>query len=47
MPKLTIDGRAVDVPRGTTLLQAAKLLDIRIPTLCYHPLIKPFAACRL
>jgi len=47
MPRLTIDGRTVDVPRGTTLLQAAKLLDIRIPTLCYHPLIKPFAACRL
>jgi heterodisulfide reductase subunit A len=45
--KLTIDGKAVEVPKGTTILQAAKLLDIRIPTLCYHPLIKPFAACRL
>jgi heterodisulfide reductase subunit A len=45
--KLTIDGKTTEVPRGTTVLQAAKLLDIQIPTLCYHPLIKPFAACRL
>jgi heterodisulfide reductase subunit A len=45
--KLTIDGKPVEVPKGTTILQAAKLLDIKIPTLCYHPLIKPFAACRL
>jgi heterodisulfide reductase subunit A len=45
--KLTIDGRTAEVPKGTTILQAAKLLDIKIPTLCYHPLIKPFAACRV
>jgi heterodisulfide reductase subunit A len=45
--KLTIDGKTTEVPKGTTILQAAKLLDIKIPTLCYHPLIKPFAACRL
>jgi len=47
MISLTIDGKAVQVQEGSTLLQAAGLLDIRIPTLCYHPLIKPFAACRL
>jgi heterodisulfide reductase subunit A len=47
VPKLTIDGKITEVPRGTTILQAAKFLDIKIPTLCYHPLIKPFAACRL
>jgi len=45
--KVTIDGRITEVPKGTTILQAAKLLDIKIPTLCYHPLIKPFAACRV
>jgi heterodisulfide reductase subunit A len=44
---LTIDGRTAEVPKGTTILQAAKLLDIKIPTLCYHPWIKPFAACRV
>jgi len=47
VPKLTIDGKTTEVPRGTTILHAAKFLDIKIPTLCYHPLIKPFAACRL
>jgi heterodisulfide reductase subunit A len=45
--KVTIDGKTTEVPKGTTILQAAKFLDIKIPTLCYHPLIKPFAACRV
>jgi heterodisulfide reductase subunit A len=44
---LTIDGKTTEVAKGTTILQAAKFLDIKIPTLCYHPLIKPFAACRV
>ena len=47
MISLTIDGKTTEVAKGTTILQAAKFLDIKIPTLCYHPLIKPFAACRL
>jgi heterodisulfide reductase subunit A len=47
MISLTIDGKTTEVERGTTLLQAARFLDVKIPTLCYHPLIKPFAACRL
>jgi heterodisulfide reductase subunit A len=45
--KLTIDGKTTEAPEGMTILQAAKLLDIKIPTLCYHPLIEPFAACRV
>ncbi len=47
MISLTINGQKTEVEKGTTLLQAAKFMDIKIPTLCYHPLIKPFAACRL
>jgi len=47
MIRLTIDGKTTEVEKGTTLLHAARFLDIKIPTLCYHPLIKPFAACRL
>jgi heterodisulfide reductase subunit A len=47
MISLTIDGVTTQVPEGTSLLQAAKLLDVKIPTLCYHPLLKPFGACRL
>ena len=44
---LEIDGRSVAVPDGSTILDAAKVLGIRIPTLCYSPLIEPYAACRI
>jgi len=44
---LTIDGKAVQVPAGTTLLLAAKANNIDIPTLCYHPELKPEGHCRL
>ncbi|MCK5068243.1 MAG: (2Fe-2S)-binding protein, partial [Bacteroidales bacterium] len=36
--KLTIDGRQVEVPSGTTIYKAAKELDIDIPILCYMDL---------
>ena len=45
--KLTINGKSVEVDEGTTILEAAKSLDIEIPTLCYHPLLEPYAACRV
>lgn len=35
MIKLTIDNKIVEVPKGTTILHAAKTLGIEIPTLCY------------
>ncbi len=35
MPKLTIDQREVEVSEGATLLDAARKLDIHVPTLCY------------
>ncbi len=35
MINLTINGRALQVEEGTTILQAAKLVNIHIPTLCY------------
>jgi formate dehydrogenase alpha subunit len=44
---LTIDGVKVDVPQGTTVLEAAKKADIYIPTLCYDPDLKPYGGCRL
>ncbi|NOQ19743.1 MAG: 2Fe-2S iron-sulfur cluster binding domain-containing protein, partial [Desulfobacterales bacterium] len=34
---LTIDGQQVQVPVGTTILEAARKADIYIPSLCYHP----------
>jgi heterodisulfide reductase subunit A len=45
--KLTINDKVVEVDEGTTILQAAKVLDIEIPTLCYHPVLEPYAACRV
>jgi ferredoxin len=35
MPTLTIDGRQVTVPSGATLLDAAELLGVDVPTLCF------------
>ena len=36
--KLIIDNKEVEVPRGTTILDAAKSVGIHIPTLCYMKL---------
>jgi len=44
---LTIDGRSVTVPEDYTVLQAAKELDINIPTLCYLKDINQIGACRM
>jgi len=41
----TIDGRTTAVAEGTTVLEAAKGLGIRIPTLCHVPGIEPAASC--
>lgn len=40
-----IDGRPVEVLRGTTILQAAKLAGVEIPTLCYLPGKSPLCSC--
>jgi len=47
MAKITINGRQIEVTDSTTILQAAKLLNISIPTLCHHPKLTPFGGCRL
>jgi NADH dehydrogenase/NADH:ubiquinone oxidoreductase subunit G len=44
---LTINGRTVRVPPGTTILQAARSAGVDIPTLCYHPNLTANAVCRL
>jgi formate dehydrogenase alpha subunit len=44
---LTIDGREATAQRGMTVMQAADAAGIRIPRLCYHPQLEPFAGCRL
>ncbi|MDO5436372.1 MAG: NADH-dependent [FeFe] hydrogenase, group A6 [Clostridia bacterium] len=45
--KLTIDGVSVEVPAGTTVLEAAKQAGINIPTLCYLKDINQYGACRM
>lgn len=47
MIELTIDGINIRVEEGTTVLEAAREVGIIIPTLCYHPGLSPFGACRI
>jgi predicted molibdopterin-dependent oxidoreductase YjgC len=47
MVSLTIDGRAIDAPAGTTIIDACKTLGIEIPTLCYLETLTPVNACRV
>ena len=47
MVSLTIDGRRISVEPGSTVLDAAKWLGIRIPTMCHVPGIEPATGCFL
>ena len=47
MITLTIDGIEVQAPQGSTVLEAARLAGIRIPTLCYLKGINEIGACRM
>src|ERR1700755_1320028 len=44
---LTIDGREIRVPAGTSVLRAASELGIQIPKLCATELLDAFGSCRL
>lgn len=43
--KLEINHIPVEVPAGTTILDAARKVQVKIPTLCYHPDLPAWAAC--
>ena len=45
--RVTIDGREIEVPSGTSVLEAAKLAGRRIPTLCHHPDLPDVGVCRV
>ena len=47
MVNLTINDKAVSVPEGTTLIDAAKTVGIEIPNLCYLEGVHKFGACRM
>ena len=44
---LTIDHKSVTVPENTTILEAARSVNINIPTLCYLKAINEIGACRI
>jgi NADH-quinone oxidoreductase subunit G len=45
MIKLEVNGVEVELEKGSNLLQAAMKANVKIPTLCYHPDLKPGASC--
>jgi NADH dehydrogenase/NADH:ubiquinone oxidoreductase subunit G len=47
MVTLKVDGQKVTVRKLSTILDAARKLDIPIPTLCHHPDLSPYGGCRL
>ncbi len=47
MIKLMIDNIALEVPEGTTVLEAAQSVDIMIPHFCWHPALGNAGACRV
>jgi NADH-quinone oxidoreductase subunit G len=47
MPKVTIDGKEIEVEAGTNLIEAARRLGIEVPHYCYHPSLSIAGQCRL
>lgn len=47
MVNLTIEGRAVSVPAGTSILEAAKYAGVLVPHYCYHPGLPVAGVCRM
>jgi bidirectional [NiFe] hydrogenase diaphorase subunit len=47
MIQLSIDNRSIETTEGRTLLEACRENGIHVPTLCYHPALEPYGACRL
>jgi bidirectional [NiFe] hydrogenase diaphorase subunit len=44
---IVIDGKEIQVEKGTVLLKAAQRAGIDIPALCHHDALQPYGACRL
>src|SRR5215212_6674503 len=47
MVQITINGKQIEVPEGTTVLRAAETAGIHIPKLCDHKELTPYGGCRL
>ena len=47
MPKLIVDGKEIEVPDGTTLMQACEMAGAEIPRFCYHERLSIAGNCRM
>ncbi len=47
MAKLTVDGMAVEVPNGASVLQACEAVGVEIPRFCYHERLSVAGNCRM
>ena len=47
MVTITLDGREYPAEEGRSVLEVARTHNIPIPTLCYHPSLRPSGSCRL
>jgi len=47
MPKLTVDGTEVEVPHGSTVMDATNKLGVYVPHFCYHKKLSIAANCRM
>lgn len=47
MITLTINSKEIQVPKGTTILDACKINGIEVPTLCYDPDLRLAGSCRM
>ncbi len=47
MVSITVEGRTISVPEGTTILEAAKTAGVLIPHYCYHPGLPVAGVCRM
>jgi heterodisulfide reductase subunit A len=47
MITLTIDGQTIQAEEGLSILEVCRKNSIEVPTLCYHPVLEAYGACRL
>src|SRR3954468_11755428 len=47
MVTITVEGRQISVPEGTSILEAAKQAGVLIPHYCYHPGLPVAGVCRM
>jgi NADH-quinone oxidoreductase subunit G len=47
MPRLTVNGKEIEVPAGTNLIEAARHAGVEVPHYCYHPGLSIAGQCRL